>query len=168
MNAKQPVRVALRGKVWRQAASRKRVIVVASQFNPSVTRALADGAVAALTEQGVPRDHIRVCWVPGAFELPLAVASAATEAKPDAIVALGCLIRGQTPQYAAIGQAVAAGLQQVSLEAGVPVGFGLIIAESMAQARERSGGRAGHRGREAALAALAMTEFRRNFASRNF
>jgi 6,7-dimethyl-8-ribityllumazine synthase len=143
------------------SASRKRIVIVAAQFNPSIMRSLVEGAVEALAERGVRRPRIRVHWVPGAFELPLAVASAASLVKPDAIVALGCLIRGETPQYAAIGQAVAIGLQQACVTTRVPVGFGLIIADSAEQAWERAGGRAGHRGREAALAALAMSEFRR-------
>lgn len=147
------------GRLATAAARVKRIVVIASEFNVSITRALVDGAVQALTERGVRRARIRVYWVPGAFELPCAVACAASVAKPDAIVALGCLIRGATPQYAAIGEAVAIGLQQVCVTTRIPVGFGLIIADSVEQARERSGGRAGHRGREAALAALAMSEF---------
>lgn len=135
------------------------IVLVASQFNGPITQALVDGALEALQESGVARRRIRVFRVPGAFELPVAAATVAAALRPQAIVALGCLIKGQTPQYAAIGQAVAQGLAQVSVNERVPVGFGVIIADSVAQARARAGGAVGHRGREAALAALEMIEF---------
>ena len=85
-------------------------------------------------------------------------------AQPDAIVALGCLIRGQTPQYHIIGQAVANGLVQLSVQTGIPIGFGLIFAETEEQAKARAGGAAGHRGAEAAEAALSMLALGREAA----
>ncbi len=133
-----------------------RIGIVASQFNESVTKALLDGAQDALTEAGVARGCIETVSVPGAFELPVAAAAMASSGRVDAIVALGCLIRGETPQYAAIGQAVANGLMQVSVTQRIPVGFGVLIADSFAQAKARAGGRRGNRGQEAARAALAM------------
>jgi 6,7-dimethyl-8-ribityllumazine synthase len=94
-------------------------------------------------------------WVPGSFELPVAAARlAAASPRPDAIIALGTLIRGETPQYDAIAHAVANGLTHVAVSTGVPVGFGVVVAETLAQARARAGGRLGNRGEEAALAAL--------------
>lgn len=133
-------------------------VLVASEFNSGLTGALVEGAQAVLRRHGVGARQIHTIWVPGAFELPVAAASAAARLRPQAIIALGCVIKGDTPQYAAIGQAAASGLAQVSVEAQIPVTFGVIIADSLAQAKARAGGRAGHRGREAALAALAMVD----------
>ncbi|MBI3322875.1 MAG: 6,7-dimethyl-8-ribityllumazine synthase, partial [Candidatus Omnitrophica bacterium] len=134
----------------------KPFVLVASEFNPAITRALVEGAQAVLRDHGVARRRIRTLWVPGVFELPVAAAAAARRLRPEAIIAVGCVIKGQTPQYAALGQAAVAGLTQVSVSTRIPVTCGVIIAESTAQAAARAGGRAGHRGREAALAAVAM------------
>jgi 6,7-dimethyl-8-ribityllumazine synthase len=141
-------------------------ILLASRFNESITQALVAGARTTLERHGVPRTSIHTLWVPGAFELPGAAARVAASLRPDAIVALGCLIKGETPQYAAIGHAVAHGLTQVSVSARIPVTLGVIIAASSAQARERSGGRMGNRGSEAALAALAMADFQRQLSAK--
>lgn len=138
-----------------RARKRPRVVIVASRFNEPITRALVRGARQALRRAGVSNGAVGEVWVPGAFELPLA-ASVAAARKPDAIVAVGCLIKGQTPQYEAIGQAVAQGLMHVSVAHQVPVGFGVVIAESVAQAKARAGGTMGNRGEEAAGAALEM------------
>ena len=137
----------------------KRVAIVASRFNHAVTQALVDGAIEVLRKSGVAKDAIETHWVPGAFELPVAAAVVATHQRPAAIIALGCVIKGQTPQYDAIGQAVAQGLTQVAINAKMPVSLGVIIADTLAQARERAGGRMGHRGREAAQAAVEMMQW---------
>lgn len=133
---------------------RLRVAIVASQFNEVITDKLVEGARSALRQYGVPDSAITTWWVPGAFELPVAAAAVARR-KPDAVITVGCVLKGQTPQYAAIGQAVANALAHLSLMANIPVTFGVIVADSMAQAKARAGGRKGNRGREAALAALA-------------
>ena len=145
----------------------KRLVLVASRFNDSITRSLVSGAIRTLERRGVPPANIRTVWVPGAFELPVAASCIASALRPDAIVALGCVLKGQTPQYAAIGQAVAQGLAQVSVSARIPVTLGVIIAASYAQARARAGGRAGNRGSEAALAALDMVDFQRRLPRRS-
>lgn len=134
------------------------IVVVASRFNALITRALVAGARRTLARHGVPASRIRSVWVPGAFELPLAALTIATRDKPQAVIALGCVIKGETPQYAAIGQAVAEGLTQVALTTETPVTCGVIVADSLAQAQARAGGRVGNRGAEAALAALAMID----------
>lgn len=153
--AKQPPRRSLK----RRGRRAVRITVIASVFNKPVTEALMSGARAALRRHGIPARQIRCVWVPGAFELPVAAAAlAASKARPDAIVAVGCVIKGETPQYAALGQAVMHGLAQVSVHDRMPVGCGVVIADSMAQARARAGGAVGNRGEEAALAALAMLE----------
>lgn len=138
------------------AGARKavRIVLVASRFNGAITKALVDGARQTLLRHGVAEAHIGTFWVSGAFELPVVASVVAESLKPDAIIALGCLIKGDTPQYEAIGGAVAQGLVQVAVTAQIPVTFGVIIAVSEAQAKARAGGAVGHRGREAALAAL--------------
>lgn len=138
------------------AAAPPTAVVVASRFNETITTALVAAALGTLKAHGVPRERTRVMWVPGAFELPLAAAQAAKRLRPELLIAVGCLIKGQTPQYAALGHAVTEGLCEVSVRAGIPVGLGVIIADSMAQAQARAGGHRGNRGEEAALAALAM------------
>lgn len=139
-------------------ARARRVTIVAARFNEAITRSLMRSARQALQEGGVPKSHITEVWVPGAFELPVAAACIAGAQRPDAIVALGCLIKGETPQYEAIGHAVAQGLTQVAVESKIPVAFGVIIAETKAQARARAGGTARDRGREAAQAALELLD----------
>lgn len=131
-----------------------RIVLVASRFNGAITKALVDGARNTLLRHGVAEAHIGTFWVSGAFELPVVASVVAESLKPDAIIALGCLIKGDTPQHQAIGGAVAQGLVQVAVTAQIPVTFGVIIAASEAQAKARAGGAVGHRGREAALAAL--------------
>ena len=141
----------------RTAARGKRFALVVSSFHPDLSHALVRGATRALSHAGVPRDRIRVLWAPGAFELPvLAAWLAKRRPRPDAIIALGALIRGETAQYDVIAHAVAQGLCQVGVEAAMPVTFGVIIAETLAQAKARAGGAHGNRGEEAAEAALAM------------
>jgi len=138
--------------------ARPDVVIVASRFHSSIESALADGAVDALVKGGVPRTRIEIISVPGAFELPAGAACAVEAMKPKAIIAVGCLIEGDTPQYAAIGQAVYHGLIALSVQAKVPVTCGVVIAHSwdQAKARARTNGRGVNRGREAAEAALSM------------
>ena len=140
----------------REAAGR-RFTILASEFHPAIARALIEGASGTLRRHGAPAGAISVVRVPGAFELPVVAARlAAAQPPPDAIIAVGCLIRGETPQYEVIAHAVADGLSHVSVTSGVPVTFGIIVAETVAQAQARAGGRVGNRGVEAALAALAV------------
>src|SRR3989338_1118268 len=137
----------------RERNGRLRVGIVASQFNHEITSRLVEGARSALQQYGVRPSAISTWWVPGAFELPVTAVSVASR-KPDAVIAVGCVLKGETPQYLAIGEAVANALAQVSVMTKIPVTFGVIVADTMAQARARAGGRC-NRGREAALAALA-------------
>ena len=141
---------------WTPEALRDvRIVLVASRFNEAITKALVEGARQTLLRHGVKEERLTTFWVSGAFELPVVASVVAESLKPDAIIALGCVIKGETPQYEAIGQAVSQGLVQVSVTARIPVTFGVIITDSEAQAKARVGGAAGHRGREAALAAMA-------------
>lgn len=135
----------------------KRFIIIASEFHHSLSAALIRGATRVLRRAGVSARHIDVQWVPGAFELPIACAHAArSHPRPHAVIAVGALLRGETPQYEVLAHAVAQGLMQVSVSERLPVTFGVIVAETLAQARARAGGAMGNRGADAALAALAV------------
>jgi len=117
----------------------KRIVIIASRFHPSISRALVRGATRALRRAGITAGQIRLLWAPGAFELPvLASRVAATHPRPDAIIALGALIRGETSQYDVLAHAVANGLSQLAVSARLPVSFGLIVAETVAQAKARA------------------------------
>ena len=127
-----------------------RFAIVASEYNSVVMDRLIEGAKRAL------QDHSqKVIRVPGSFEIPLAARRAAESKKYDGIVALGCVMRGETPHFEYISAAVSNGLQQVALETGIPVGFGVLTVDTVQQAMDRSG-ESGNKGSEAALAALEM------------
>lgn len=135
-----------------------RVAVVVSRYNQLVTERLLDGARARLGELGVEAAAIDVVWVPGAFELPLAAAAAAGSGRYRAIVALGCVIRGETAHFDYVAGEAARGLQSVALSYRVPIGFGVLTTETFEQAVDRAGGAAGNKGAEAAEAALRMVD----------
>lgn len=146
---------ALQGRV---SGAGRRFALVASRFNAHVTEPLLDDALACLGEHGVSRDAVEVVRVPGAWELPQAVGWLLEHPRHDAIVALGCLIRGETAHFDLIATEVARGLADLSLASRVPVVFGVLTTETDAQAAERADPGRGAKGREAALAALEMAE----------
>ena len=135
------------------AGAGRRIAVVASRFNETVTRALVDGALDALVRHGVSFDDVDVVWVPGAWELPLAVRRAVATERYDAVVALGAVIRGDTPHFDS-----SRGLADASRDSDVPVGFGLLTCDTLEQALERSGGAHGNKGWDASVAALEMAD----------
>jgi 6,7-dimethyl-8-ribityllumazine synthase len=132
----------------------RRVAVVSSRFNENVTRLLADGALEALLKHGVALDDIDLVWVPGAWELPLAVRRVLLTERYDAIVAVGAVIRGDTPHFDYVAGEASRGLMQASIEADVPVGFGLLTCDNDEQAEARAGGIHGNKGWDAAVAVL--------------
>ncbi len=132
------------------------VAVVASRFNAEIVQRLLDGAVAELVSQGVARERISVAMVPGAFELPLACRRLATAGGHHAVVALGCVIRGETPHFDYVCAEAARGVSDAATASGVPVTFGVITANTLEQARARSGGSHGNAGAAAAAAAVEM------------
>ena len=145
------------GRPAEGSARGKRFVILASQFHERLSRKLIEGAVRALHRYGASAGAIRVLWVPGAFELPVVAARLAKHrSHPHAVIALGALIKGDTPQYEVLANAVATGLAEVSVRTGVPVSFGVIVADTLAQALARAGGDRGNRGQEAVLAALAV------------
>jgi len=138
----------------KRAALPPRVAVLVSRYNEIVTRRLLDGARAALVADGIPESRIDVHWVPGAFELPAAAAVAAASGRYHAIVALGCVIRGETPHFEYVAGEAARGLGAVARTAQIAVGFGVLTTDDQAQALARAGGDGGNKGAEAARAAL--------------
>ncbi|MDE3152545.1 MAG: 6,7-dimethyl-8-ribityllumazine synthase [Gemmatimonadota bacterium] len=136
----------------------RRVAVVASRFNDTITTRLADGALDALVRHGVAAADIDTIWVPGAWELPAAVRRALDSERYDAVVALGAVIRGETPHFDYVAGEAARGLAQASADFAVPVGFGLLTCDTMEQAEARAGGAHGNKGWDAALAALEMAD----------
>ena len=138
--------------------SGRRVAVVASRFNENVTRALVDGALDALVRHGVGFDDVDVFWVPGAWELPLAVRQAMATARYDVVVALGAVIRGDTPHFDYVAGEASRGLSDASRDSDIPLGFGLLTCDTMEQALARCGGEHGNKGWDAALAALEMAD----------
>jgi 6,7-dimethyl-8-ribityllumazine synthase len=134
----------------------RRVAIVASRFHEAITRALVDGARATLRHHGVRAGDVRVVWVPGAFELPQAAARLAARGDVDALVCVGCVIRGETPHFEYVAGEAARGIAAIGRSTGIPTTFGLITANTLAQAEARAGGTVGNRGEEAALAALEL------------
>lgn len=140
------------------AGAGRRVAVVASRFNETITRALVDGALDALVRHGTSFDDIDVVWVPGAWELPLAVRRAMAADRYDAVVALGAVIRGDTPHFDYVAGEASRGLADAARDSETPVGFGLLTCDTMDQAIARCGGEHGNKGWDAALAALEMID----------
>ena len=131
-----------------------RIAVVVARYHERVTARLLDGALAVCREAGVPVADVDVLWVNGAFELGVMVTAAAHSGRYAALVALGVVVRGETPHFEYVAGETAAALARAATDALVPVGFGLLTCDTIAQAEARAGGPAGNKGREAAEAAL--------------
>jgi 6,7-dimethyl-8-ribityllumazine synthase len=142
-------------------ASGLKIAIIASRFNDFVTARLIEGAVDCLLRHGSGEKDITVIRVPGSFELPLAAKKAASSGKYDAVICLGALIRGQTPHFDYIAAEVTKGVAQVSLDTELPVTFGVITADTLEQAIDRAGAKAGNKGFEAALGAVEMADLLR-------
>jgi len=143
------------------SAENFRFAVVVSRWNDALTSKLCDGAVGALTQSGAAKDAIEIFRVPGAFELPLASMKAAETGLFDAVIALGVVIRGETPHFDFVAGQAAAGIMQACIETGIPVMFGVVTANTVAQAQERCGGTVGNKGYEAAMSAIEMANLAR-------
>lgn len=139
-----------------------RYAIVVGRFNSFVVESLLDGAVDTLRRHGIDSDSITIYRAPGAFEIPLVVKRVASGGQHDAVIALGAVIRGGTPHFEYVAGECAKGLGVVSLETGVPVSFGVLTVDTIEQAIERSGTKAGNKGGEAALSALEMVSLLRN------
>ncbi|HLV13129.1 MAG TPA: 6,7-dimethyl-8-ribityllumazine synthase [Trueperaceae bacterium] len=133
-----------------------RFAVVVSRFNSLVTERLLAGAMGAFARHGVPAESVDVAWVPGSVEIPVAAHHQAASGTYGAIVTLGAVVRGDTAHFDYVCQAVTSGVTRVALDTGVPVVFGVLTTDTMEQALDRAGGKAGNKGAEAAVTAIEM------------
>ena len=130
--------------------------IVASRFNDFIVDRLLDAAVGTLLKHGVTAGDIEVVRVPGAFEMPLAIKKLATSRRYNALIALGCVIKGATPHFDHVAREASRGIAEVSTSEEIPVGFGILTVDTIEQAIERAGTKAGNKGADAALAAIQM------------
>ena len=130
--------------------------IVAARFNEFITSKLLSGAVEGLTRHDVKEEQIDVAWVPGAFEIPLIAQKMAQSGKYDAVICLGAVIRGATTHYDYVCAEVSKGIAQISLQTGVPVMFGVLTTDTIEQAIERAGSKAGNKGFDCAAGAIEM------------
>ncbi|MBL4583597.1 MAG: 6,7-dimethyl-8-ribityllumazine synthase [Pseudomonadales bacterium] len=144
------------------SASDATFALVAGRFNRFIVDPLVDGAIDILVRHGVPKKNITLINAPGAFELPLVVQRVAQQKKYDAIIALGAVIRGGTPHFEYVAGECVKGISQVSLNENVPVAFGVLTVDTIEQAIERAGTKAGNKGAEAAMSAFEMVSLLRN------
>lgn len=136
----------------------RRFAVVASRFNEPITAKLVEGATDALVRHGAAPEQVDLVWVPGAWELPGAAAHLLATERYDALVAVGAVVRGDTPHFDYVAGEASSGLARASAEFDRPIGFGLLTCDTMEQAEERAGGAHGNKGWDAALAALEMCD----------
>lgn len=133
-----------------------RFAIAASRFNDLIVKSLLSGALECITAQGGKADEVDIAWCPGAVELPLVVQRLAVSRRYDAVIALGCVIRGGTPHFDQVVSMLCSGVARITLESDVPVGFGVLTVDTIDQAIERAGTKMGNKGAEAALAAIEM------------
>jgi 6,7-dimethyl-8-ribityllumazine synthase len=152
------VRDKARSGTTRSGSTRsgERYALVVSRYHESITRRLRQGALRVLRKSGVSSRQIVQIEVPGAFEIPVAAGALAESGRFAAVICLGCVIRGETPHFGYVAEAAAQGVQLVAVRCGVPATFGVLTVDTLEQAMERAGGRAGNKGEEAAQAAIEM------------
>lgn len=138
--------------------------IVVSRFNEFISAKLLSGALDALHRHDVGNERIEVSWVPGAMEIPLIAGKMAKSGKYDAVICLGAVIRGATPHFDYVAAEVSKGVAKVALDAGVPVIFGVITSDTLEQAIERAGTKAGNKGWEAAIGAIEMADLTRQLS----
>ena len=133
-----------------------KVGIVAARFNEFITSKLLSGAIDSLNRHEIPEENIEVAWVPGAFEIPLIASKMAKSGRYDAVICLGAVIRGSTSHYDYVCSEVSKGIAQVSLASDIPVMFGVLTTDTIEQAIERAGSKAGNKGSECAVGAIEM------------
>ena len=138
-----------------------RFALVAARFNDFVVEPLVRGALDALKRHGATEKQIEIVRVPGAFDIPIVARKLALSRRYEALIALGAVVRGQTPHFDYVAGECASGLARIALETGVPIAFGVLTTDTMEQAVDRAGGKAGNKGADAALAALEMANLLR-------
>jgi len=137
---------------------RKSFGIVVSRFNEAISLRLLEGALDCLKRHNTEENRIEISWVPGSFEIPVAAQKMAAMGRFDAVICLGALVRGATPHFDYIASEVAKGVARLAQDTGVPAIFGVITADSLEQAMERSGGKSGNKGWDAAMSALEMAD----------
>ncbi len=133
-----------------------RFAIIASRFNEFISSKLMEGAIDALVRHDASKEDITVCWVPGAFEMPVVAKKLAVTGAYDAIICVGAVIRGATSHFDYVANEVSKGIASVSLDTGVPISFGVLTTDNIEQAIERAGTKAGNKGFESAMAAIEM------------
>ncbi len=144
-----------------------RFAIIVSRFNEFISGHLLSGAIDCLNRHEAKEDAIDLIWVPGAFEIPLLAMKAASSKRYDAVICLGAVIRGSTPHFDYVASEVSKGIASVGLQTGVPVIFGVITSDTLEQAIERAGSKAGNKGWEAAAAAIEMADLNSKLENRD-
>ena len=134
----------------------RRFAIAAAAFNQLVVDKLVQGALDCFRSHGIQDEDLLVAWVPGAFEIPVVARRLAEGGRFDAVVCLGAVVRGETPHFDLVAGEAARGIQQVMMDSGVPISFGVVTTDTMAQALDRAGGKHGNKGWDAAMAAMQM------------
>jgi len=148
-------------------ATGMRLAVVASRFNDDVTKLLLDGALLELADHGLEPEFVPVVWVPGAFEIPLVAKQLAESGEREALIAVGAVIRGDTPHFEFVAGQCASGISRVALDTGVPIAFGVLTTDDRDQALARAGGTEGNKGAEAAATAVEMVDLLRQLGKQD-
>jgi 6,7-dimethyl-8-ribityllumazine synthase len=133
-----------------------KLAIVVSRFNSFMTQKMLDGAMDSLIRHGISEKDVDIFWVPGAFEVPVTCKKIASKKTYDGIVAISCVIRGATPHFDYVSSEASKGIAQVMLESGIPIGFGIVTADTLEQAIERSGSKSGNKGAEAAISVIEL------------
>ena len=141
-----------------------KVAIVVARFNEFINSKLLSGAEDALKRHGVEEDHVSVVWVPGAFEIPLTALKLAETKEYDTVITLGSVIRGATPHFDYVSSEVAKGVAQASMQTGVPISFGVLTTDTIEQAIERAGTKAGNKGYDAAVTAIEIADLYRKIS----
>lgn len=144
-------------------AQELKIGIIAARFNEFITSKLVGGALDALRRHGALEENIELAWVPGAFEIPLVAQTMANSKKYDAVICLGAVIRGATPHFDLVSNEVSKGIAQVGLQSGIPVIFGVLSTDSIEQAIERAGTKAGNKGFDAAMTAIETANLLKSF-----
>jgi 6,7-dimethyl-8-ribityllumazine synthase len=143
-----------------------RITIVASRFNEPIVERLVGGAVETLLQHGASPSALSIVRVPGAFDLPVVARKVAVSGRPDAIIAVGAVIRGETAHFDYVAGQCASGLTRIADDTGIPIAFGVLTTDSVEQAEERAGGSEGNRGADAALAAIRLATLIRKLGKR--
>ena len=136
----------------------KKIAIVVSRFNESISKNLLTGALDCLTRHGVDESSVDTYWTPGSFEIPNILSNLAKKGKYSGMIALGVIIRGETPHFEYISSVVSKGIASISIESGLPISFGVITADTVEQAKDRAGAKSGNKGWDAAISVLEMTD----------